>query len=401
MLSKLVLILNCGSSSLKFSILNPETGEIILYGQAQQLGNEQANLTCNFADEVTIFPLKKQSSFVDALHHVMQWLENHQDVFNSIVAVGHRIVHGGEHFSQPTLMNRESIEILRGLSYLAPLHNPVNLLGLEAALHVFPNLPQVAVFDTAFHQTIPEKAFLYALPYSLYADHKIRRYGFHGSSYAYVSERVAQILGVDRKDARMIVAHLGNGASICAIKDGKSLDTSMGFTPLEGLVMGTRTGDLDPSIPAFLVEHLNLSEHDVQTLLNKKSGLLGLSEKTNDFRELERGYQIGDEACIRAVEVFAYRLAKYIAAYTVPLGGMDAIVFTGGIGENSALVRSLTLSYLSHLGISVNQALNKSMVGGREGLISEGERVQVLVIPTNEELMIAKEVYKLLDKLPK
>jgi acetate kinase len=319
-------------------------------------------------------------------------------LLDAVSSVGHRVVHGGEAFKQATRITPEVIAQIEACVPLAPLHNPANLLGICGAMEVFPDLPHVAVFDTAFHQTMPQVAYRYALPEKLYREHGVRRYGFHGTSHQYVTQKAAEMLGIQLVKSCFISAHLGNGCSLAAVRGGQSLDTSMGLTPLEGLVMGTRSGDLDPGIHAFLAENLKLSLVQVTDLLNKQSGLLGLSGLSNDMRELERAAALGHAGATLAIEVFCYRLAKYIAALSVPLGRIDALVFTGGIGENSANVRAKVLGQLGVLGFRLDAAENGLKVGGQAGVISVGRPV-AMVVGTNEELMIAHECQKLLKLL--
>ena len=314
---------------------------------------------------------------------------------SEIGAVGHRIVHGGENFTSSVVINDEVIKAIEEVSDLAPLHNPANLIGIRACQKAMPNVPMVAVFDTAFHQTMPQEAYLYGLPYSYYEKYGIRRYGFHGTSHSYVSKRAAEILGKDAKDLNIIVCHLGNGASVSAVKGGECIDTSMGLTPLEGLIMGTRTGDIDPSVVEFIMKKENSSVADVTNLLNKKSGVFGLSnDLSSDFRDLEDAYIKGDEGAKRAVDAFAYRVLKYIGAYTAAMGGVDAICFTAGVGENSGFVRKLICERLGFIGATLDEEANK--VRGKEQEISGPDsKVKLMVVPTNEELAIARDTYAL------
>ncbi len=315
---------------------------------------------------------------------------------NEIGAVGHRIVHGGEKFASSTLINEEVLEAIEACNDLAPLHNPANLIGIRACQELMPDTPMAAVFDTAFHQTMPKEAYLYGIPYHYYEDYKVRRYGFHGTSHSYVSQRVAWMLDKNYQELKVIVCHLGNGASISAVKNGKCVDTSMGLTPLEGLIMGTRSGDLDPAIIEYLCNKEKKSVHEILNVLNKESGVLGLSGGfSSDFRDLEKAYNEGQENAIRTMKAFAYRVAKYIGAYTAAMNGVDAICFTAGIGENNPLIRTMISSYLGYLGITLDEDANKER--GEEILISTKESsVKVLVIPTNEELAIARETAALI-----
>ena len=315
-----------------------------------------------------------------------------------IGAVGHRIVHGGERFASSTVITEEVLKAIEECNDLAPLHNPANLIGIRACQQLMKDTPMVAVFDTAFHQTMPEEAYLYGLPYRYYEDYKIRRYGFHGTSHSYVSKKAAELLGQDYESLKLIVCHLGNGASVSAVKNGKCVDTSMGLTPLEGLIMGTRSGDLDPAIVEFICNKENKDVHEVLNILNKESGIYGLSEDySSDFRDLEEGYVEDKENCIRAVDAFCYRVAKYVGAYAAAMNGVDAICFTAGVGENSGFVRSLICKYFGYLGVALNEEENEKR--GEALIVStKDSRTKVLVIPTNEELAIARETAALVQK---
>ena len=316
---------------------------------------------------------------------------------DEIGAVGHRLVHGGEKFACSTIIDDEVIKAVEECNELAPLHNPANLIGIAACQEIMPNTPMVGVFDTAFHQTMPEEAYLYGLPYEYYKKYKVRRYGFHGTSHSYVSKRAAEVLGQPYDSLKTIVCHLGNGASVSAVKNGKSVDTSMGLTPLEGLIMGTRSGDIDPAIMEFIMKKENLDIDEMMNVLNKKSGVLGVSEMTSDFRDLEDAYLAGNQDAIRAMKVFAYRVAKYIGAYTAAMNGGDAICFTAGLGENNRYVRNDICAYLGYLGIELDQEQNAKR--GEDLVISTPEsKVKVMVIPTNEELAIARETLALVQK---
>ncbi len=312
-----------------------------------------------------------------------------------IDAVGHRVVHGGEKFAASTILTDEVLAAIEECNDLAPLHNPANLIGINACKELMPNTPMVGVFDTAFHQTMPKKAYLYGLPYEYYEKYKVRRYGFHGTSHSFVSKRCAEFLGMDLNNSKIIVAHLGNGASVSAVKNGACVDTSMGLTPLEGLVMGTRSGDLDPSILEFIAQKENLTLPEVMNILNKKSGVQGMSRVSSDFRDLEAAYDEGNELAINACEVFAYRVAKYIGSYVAAMNGVDAIAFTAGIGENTSFIRAMILEYLGYLGITMDAEANKAR--GVDTVISTPDsKVKVCIIPTNEELAICRETVALL-----
>lgn len=394
----LILVLNCGSSSMKAAVLDGVTGESFLTVLAEKLGSADALITTKFQGEKEVFYFKEHTSHDHAVKKLLQILQQH-GLNKDIIAVGHRVVHGGETFHASTLITREVLEDIEHCIPLAPLHNPAHLLGIHAAQEAFPDLPHVAVFDTSFHQTMPEHAYLYAIPRKYYRQNAVRRYGFHGTSYRYVSQAAAEMLERPLGELCMVVAHLGNGASVTAIKNGISVDTSMGLTPLEGLIMGTRSGDIDPSIFEFLFDNKHMSIRQINSMLNKDSGLLGISELSNDCRTLEEHAALGHDGAILALNMFAYRLAKYIASMTVATGRLDALVFTGGIGENSASMRKRVMQHLGFLGVHVDDTLNQTMVGGQAGYINlVTDTVASLVIPTNEELMIAKDTYALTIK---
>ncbi|SEJ88751.1 acetate kinase [Deinococcus reticulitermitis] len=384
-----ILVLNSGSSSLKFALLDPESGEVGLSGLAERLGTPEAAVRLERGGERQTRTLAG-GSYAEAFGVLLTELAAF-GLRDAVSAVGHRIVHGGERFSAPVRLTPEVLDAVRACIPLAPLHNPANLAGVEAAQRAFPELPHVGVFDTAFHQTMPPVAYRYAVPEAWYREHGVRRYGFHGTSHAYVAERAAELLGRPLAELRLVTAHLGNGSSVCAVDGGKSVDSSMGLTPLEGLVMGTRSGDLDPGLHEYVAGQTGLALGGVMRALNKESGLLGLSGLTNDMRELEAAAEGGHAGARLALDVFVYRLARYVAAMGVALGRIDALVFTGGIGENSALVRSRTLERLGLLGFGVDEAANARTVRGEAGHISAQGRVPVLVVPTNEELMIARQ----------
>ncbi|SDZ82205.1 acetate kinase [Microbulbifer marinus] len=390
--SSRVLVLNSGSSSLKFALLDPHSGEQYLSGIGEALGGPEPLLTWKS-------PGQKHSRQLDsgAAHGVVidllvrDLLAGSQPAAGNLIAVGHRVVHGGEQFAHSVVIDQKVIDAIAECAALAPLHNPPGLLGIHAAINAFPEIPQVAVFDTAFHQTLPRHAYLYALPYALYRDQRIRRYGMHGSSHRFVCERAAELLRKPLRELNIISAHLGNGASVTAVRNGQSVDTSMGLTPMEGLVMGTRCGDIDPGLLLHLGDALGFSLEKISSLLNRESGLLGISQLSNDCRELESAAADGHEGAKLALEIFCYRLAKYIAAYTVPLQRVDAVVFTGGIGENSIFVREQVLHQLRHLGFHVDAKHNESIRFGAEGRITAADSAVALVIPTNEEWVIARD----------
>ncbi|MDE7444894.1 MAG: acetate kinase [Lachnospiraceae bacterium] len=395
-----VLVINCGSSSLKFQLINSKSEEVIAKGICERIGIEGSRMTYSPArgeKQETVTPMKDHTQAVklvldaltDAANGVVKSLDE-------IGAVGHRIVHGGEDFASSTIITQEVIKAIEKCNDLAPLHNPANLIGIRACMELMPNTPMAAVFDTAFHQTMPEEAYLYGIPYHYYEDYKIRRYGFHGTSHSYVSHRAAELLKKEYEDLKIIVCHLGNGASISAVKNGRCVDTSMGLTPLEGLIMGTRSGDLDPAIIEFLCNKEGKSVNEILNVLNKESGVLGLSGGfSSDFRDLEKAYRAGDHAAERTIKAFAYRVAKYVGAYTAAMNGVDVICFTAGIGENNALIRTMVASYLGYLGIELDEEANA--IRGEDMLISTSEsRTKVFVIPTNEELAIARETVSLI-----
>lgn len=389
------LVVNCGSSSLKFALLDPSSGEVPLSGLAERLGSDLASVRVDRGGERVSVPLPG-GSYPEAFGVLLAELDR-LDLRSEVGAVGHRVVHGGERFSAPALITPEVLDAIRACVPLAPLHNPANLAGIEAAQEAFPGLPHVAVFDTAFHQTMPEVAYRYAVPEEWYTQHGVRRYGFHGTSHAYVAGEAARMLGRDLSDLNLVTAHLGNGCSVTAVQGGRSVDTSMGLTPLEGVVMGTRSGDVDPGLHDYLARQAGLSLTQITAALNRESGLLGLSGLTNDMRELEEAAARGHEGARLAVEIFVYRLAKSVAGMTVALGRLDGLVFTGGIGENSATVRGATLARLAVLGFHLDPEANARAVRGQAGIITTPDSVPALVVNTNEELMIARETARVLE----
>ena len=408
-----ILVLNCGSSTLKFQLIETDLERIeenndrrLAHGVIERIGGA-AIITFTAAGRDPHRSAVPVKNIQAAVEMVIRWIASEDsgiDDINSLAdidAIGHRVVHGGERFTQSTLINNDVIKEIEDCIELAPLHNPANLKGISAAREIFgKQIPQVAVFDTAFHQTLPEHAFLYAVPYQFYRRHKIRRYGFHGTSHRYVAYRYRRLLEIPREQTNVITLHLGNGCSIAAIKIGDSVDTSMGLTPLEGLVMGTRSGDLDPAIVEFICEKEGLNVHEVDTLLNKQSGLLGISGLTNDMRELlAETRENKDRRALLAIEIFCYRIRKYIGSYLAAMNGADAIIFTGGIGENSAEIRASICNELSWLGVELDSGLNENQTGEREKLISsENSRVKVYIIATNEELLIARDTARLILK---
>ena len=392
-----VLVINCGSSSLKYQLINSDSEEVLAKGLCERIGIDGRLVYQKegLDKEITEAPMPTHK---EAIQMVLDALVNPKTgavkSLAEIDAVGHRVVHGGEKFSDSVVITEEVIAQVEECNDLAPLHNPANIIGIRACQALMPNVPMVGVFDTAFHQTMPEKAYLYGLPYEYYEKYKVRRYGFHGTSHSFVSKRLAEFLNLDYNNSRLIVAHLGNGASISAVLDGKCVDTSMGLTPLEGLVMGTRSGDIDPAIMEFIAKKENLDIDGIMDVLNKKSGVEGLSGVSSDFRDLEAAYHEGNPRAIAACEVFAYRVAKYIGAYVAAMNGVDAIAFTAGIGENTSFIREKILAYFGYLGITMDKEAN--MVRGEDKIISTPDsKVTVCIIPTNEELAIARETVAL------
>lgn len=396
MSSKLVLVLNCGSSSLKFAVIDAANGEERLSGLAECLHLDDARIKWKLDGSKDAADLGAGAAHDEAMEFIVhKILAQKPELAENLVAIGHRVVHGGEKFTQSVVITDEVVKGIEDCIPLAPLHNPAHLVGIRAAQHAFPTLPNVAVFDTAFHQTMPQEAYLYALPYKLYKENGIRRYGMHGTSHYYISLEAAKALGKPVSELNIINCHLGNGGSVCAIKNGQSVDTSMGMTPLEGLVMGTRCGDIDPAIIFHLNEALGYSLEEINTLLTKESGLLGLTEVTSDCRYAEDNYETNEDAK-RAMDIYCYRLAKYIGSYAAALDGrLDAVVFTGGIGENSAPIRELTLKRLGLLGFKVDHAANLAARFGKQGVITEPGSTVAMVIPTNEEWVIAHDALEL------
>jgi acetate kinase len=398
MKKNLILVLNCGSSSLKFSLIKPENGETLLSGLAERLLSEQASINIKYQGQSKQSSLSSPFDHKTAISTLVETLALHE-LNLQIFAVGHRVVHGGEHYCTPTLINTDVKKTIDDLSRLAPLHNPANLMGISAAETVFPDLPQVAIFDTAFHQTMPKKAYIYGIPYALYQDHGIRRYGFHGTSHYFVAQQAAKMLNKPINESSFISAHLGNGCSVSAIKNGKSVDTSLGLTPLEGVMMGTRSGDLDPGIIFHLVNQLGYSVEQVNHLLNKESGLLGVSGISNDCREIESAWLKDENPRAKlALDVFCYRIAKSIASFSASLTSLDALIFTGGIGENSNFIRENIIAQLGLLNFTLSSEKNKQCRFGQAGFINSENSRNILVIPTNEEWVIAEQTAQLLSQ---
>ncbi len=393
-----VLVINCGSSSLKYQLINSDSEEVLAKGLCERIGIDGSRITHTPAGgdkDITEVPMPDHTKAVQLV--IEKLTDPKVGVIKSLSevdAVGHRIVHGGEKFASSVVINDEVMKAIEECNDLAPLHNPANLIGINACTSIMPGVPQVAVFDTAFHQTMPPKAYLYGIPYEYYEKFKVRRYGFHGTSHDFVSNEAAKFLGKDRKDLKIIVCHLGNGASISAVMNGKSIDTSMGLTPLEGLFMGTRSGDLDPAIVTFLSNKLKISAEDVLSILNKKSGVLGLSGVSSDFRDLEKAYDEGNEHAKVTLEAYSYRVAKYIGAYAAAMNGVDVIAYTAGVGENTSLIRGMVGEYLTFLGTRIDPEKNK--LRGETVVISTPDsKVVTMIVPTNEELAICRETVRL------
>ena len=397
-----VLVINCGSSSLKYQLIDSGSEEVLAKGLCERIGIDGSAIVHQPKGGEKIRTEADMPNHTAAVKLVIEKLTDPEvgviKSLDEIDAVGHRIVHGGEKFASSVVITDEVIAAVEECNDLAPLHNPANLIGINSCREIMPDVPMVGVFDTAFHQTMPKKAYLYGLPLSYYEDYKVRRYGFHGTSHDFVSKRAAEILGKDVRDLKIIVCHLGNGASVSAVKNGKSVDTSMGLTPLEGLIMGTRSGDLDPAIITFLADKEHISAEQVIHILNKKSGVLGLSGGvSSDFRDLAEAAAQGNEAARTALETYAYRVGKYIGAYAAAMNGVDVIVFTAGVGENNAEARAAIGQYIGFLGTNIDPEKNK--LRGEEVILSdEGAKVVTMVVPTNEELAIARETVRLTGK---
>ena len=394
-----ILVINCGSSSLKFQLIDSDSENVLAKGLCERIGIDGSRIVYQPAGgekETTEAPMPTHTeaiklvldSLIDANKGVIKSLDE-------IGAVGHRVVHGGEKFAKSTLITDEVIKAIEECNDLAPLHNPANIIGINACKELMPNTPMVAVFDTAFHQTMPEEAYIYGIPYEYYEKYKVRRYGFHGTSHSFVSKRAAEMLGKPYDSLKTIVCHLGNGASICAVDHGKSVETSMGMTPLEGLIMGTRSGDIDPAIVEFIAKKENKTVEEVLKILNKESGVLGISGFTSDFRDIEEGIEKGNKRAKLAMDVFAHRVVRYVGAYIAQMNGVDAIVFTAGLGENDKTIREMVCSHLEFLGVKLDDAQNSKR--GEDLIVStDDSKVKVLVIPTNEELMIARDTLALI-----
>ena len=398
----IVFVLNCGSSSLKYQLIDMKHETVMAKGLIERIGMDGSVLKHTPANANTIDISTEIPDHKVAIQLVIEALldENHGVIkkMSEINAVGHRVVHGGERFTDSMLITTDVIKGIEACCEIAPLHNPPNLHGILACMELLPEVPQVAVFDTAFHQTMPKTAFLYGLPYEMYVKYGLRRYGFHGTSHRYVAQKAAEMMGEHMSDLRIITCHLGNGASLTAIKYGKSVDTSMGYTPLEGLIMGTRSGEIDPAIIPFLMEKENMDVMQIDNFLNRRSGILGISGLSSDFRDLEAAANNGDERSQLAIDVFAYKVKKYIGGYVAAMGGVDAIVFTAGLGENSPFMREKICNGLEYLGTRIDPELNKIRGKAREISIKRA-RTKIFVIPTNEELVIARDTKRICRRI--
>lgn len=397
-----ILVLNCGSSSVKYKLFNTDTEAVLAEGGVEKIGLQDGFLKFKFngAKEIKELGLTDHNGAINA---VLQVLTDPKfgciESLKEIDAVGHRLVHGGTKFSGSVLITEEVKEMVHECYPLAPLHNPANMIGVEAVDKLLPGVPQAGVFDTAFHQTMPAKSYMYALPYKFYEEDGVRRYGFHGTSHRYVSQRVCEILGVDPKDQRIITCHIGNGGSIAAIVGGKSVDTSMGLTPTEGLMMGTRSGDVDPGALTYLMERRNYSFNDIQKIINKDSGVAAISGLSNDMREIEAAVNEGNERAKLALDMYEQRIIKYVGAYAAEMGGVDIIVFTGGVGENQTGVRENVCAPLKFMGVELDLELNKTVRGTETVISTPNSKVKVVVVPTDEELTIARDTREIVESL--
>ena len=396
-----ILVLNCGSSSVKYKLINTNNNDTLAEGGVEKIGLEDGFLKFKRQDgskEIVDLGMTDHNGAISAiLHNLTDAKEGCIKSFDEIDAVGHRVVHGGEKFNKSVLINDDVIAKIKECYNIAPLHNPANMTGIEAITALMPNVPQVGVFDTAFHQTMPAKSYMYALPYKFYKEDGVRRYGFHGTSHRYVSQRVCQFLGVDIKQQRIITCHVGNGGSITAVKFGESVDTSMGLTPTEGLMMGTRVGDIDPGALVFLMEKHNYTPADIQRIINKESGIAGVTEISSDMREIETADKAGVERAQLGLAMYEQRIIKYIGAYAAEMGGVDIIVFTGGVGENQTGVRENVCAPLGFMGIEINKELNDKTRGTETVISTDASKVKVVVIPTDEELMSARDTEAIIN----
>ncbi|GCB35486.1 acetate kinase [Bacteroides faecalis] len=397
-----ILVLNCGSSSIKYKLFDMTTKEVIAQGGIEKIGLKGSFLKLTLPNGEKKILEKDIPEHTIGVEFILNTLINPEygaiKSLDEINAVGHRMVHGGERFSESVLLTKEVLDAFAACNDLAPLHNPANLKGVNAVAAILPNIPQIGVFDTAFHQTMPDYAYMYAIPYELYEKYGVRRYGFHGTSHRYVSQRVCEFLGVKPDGLKIITCHIGNGGSIAAIKDGKCIDTTMGLTPLEGLMMGTRSGDIDAGAVTFIMDKEGLNTTGISNLLNKKSGVLGISGVSSDMRELDAACKAGNQRALLAEKMYYYRIKKYIGAYAAALGGVDIVLFTGGVGENQCSCRETVCENLQFMGIEIDKAVN-SKIRGEEAVIStSGSKVKVVVIPTDEELLIASDTVAILNR---
>ena len=390
-----VLVLNCGSSSAKFQLIDTESEQVMIKGNAERIGDKESFLKVKTPDGKSNTIEQYFCDHTQAVELILKQLTDPQyhciSSLDEIGAVGHRVLHGGSVFTKSCLVTPEVIEGIKRCIPLGPLHNPANLKGIDAVSQVLPKAPQVVVFDTSFHQTMPAKSYMYAIPRRFYDEYQIRRYGFHGTSHRYVSHRTCEILGLDPDHNRLISCHIGNGGSICAVKDGKCIDTTMGLTPLEGLMMGTRSGDIDPAAVLYIMKKEGLTPDQMDHLLNKESGVLGVTGKSSDMRDIEAGVAAGDKDCILALSMYDQRIKKYVGAYLAELGGADAIIFTGGVGENQAITRETVCSGMEFCGIKLDKELNAKVHGTETVISAPDSKVKVIVVPTNEELVIARD----------
>ena len=395
-----ILVINCGSSSLKYQLIDSDTEQVLAKGLCERIGIDGMFTYQKAGCDKQVSQIN-QPDHKTSIQIVLDALTDKENGviadLSEIGAVGHRLVHGGEEFAASTLITDEVIKAVEGCNDLAPLHNPANIIGVNACRELMPNTPMVGVFDTAFHQTMPAEAFIYGIPYEYYKKDKVRKYGFHGTSHSYVSKRTAEILGMDYDKAKIIVCHLGNGASICAVDGGKSVETSMGLTPLMGLVMGTRSGEIDPGVMEYLGKKENMSFEEIMTMLNKRSGVLGISGVSSDFRDVDDAIESGNEQALLAMNVYVHRVKSYIGAYIAIMNGVDAIVFTAGVGENDAKARAAIMKDFDFIGAKLDE--EKNNVRGKEAIIStDDSKVKILVVPTNEELMIARDTLRIVSE---
>ena len=394
-----VLVINCGSSSLKYQLINSDSEAVLAKGLCERIGIDGRLVyqKSGLDKEITEAPMPTHKQAIQlVLDAIVNPNTGALTDLSEIDAVGHRLVHGGEKFACSTVLNDEVLKVVEECNDLAPLHNPANLIGVRACQDLMPNVPMVGVFDTAFHQTMPDVAYMYGLPYEYYEKYGVRRYGFHGTSHSFVSKRAAEIVGKNYEDLKIIVCHLGNGSSICAVNGGKSVDTSMGLTPLEGLIMGTRSGDVDPSILEFVAQKEDLTLSQVMNVLNKKSGVEGISGVSSDFRDIEAAANDGNERAALAQKAFAYRVAKYVGSYAAAMNGVDVICFTAGVGENDAKIREMVMQYLGYLGAYIDKDVNDATHGKEAFITTPDSKVACIVVPTNEELAICRETVALL-----